>query len=115
MTEDGRGGGHKDRTQAGARGSGDRFELTEAGFLQVIRKFYDKNSILRDQADESNQSDLAVDVQSRETQKREHQGARDSQRNGTGQNDKRIAEAFELRREHEIDQNRREQERAQEL
>ena len=57
-----------------------------------------------DQSHQRDQSDLAVDVQRRESQEREHQRAGDGQRNRSGQNDERIAEALELRREHQIDQ-----------
>ena len=39
----------------------------------------------------------------------------DGQRNRTGENDERIAEAFELRRQHQVNQHCREQEDAEEL
>ena len=89
-----------------ARRSRDCLEFAQAGFLQMIREFHDQNSVLRDQADESDQSHLAVDIQRRETQERKHQRARDGQRNRAGENDEGIAEALELRRQHQIDENR---------
>src|ERR1039458_4811988 len=113
MSEDGCSRGHQDWTQSRARRAGNRLQLTQAGFLQVVREFYDQNSVLRDQTDECNQSYLTVDVQGRETEERERKRARDGQRDRTGQNNEGIAETFKLRREHKIDQNRGKQERAQ--
>ena len=68
-----------------------------------------------DQTDERDQADLAVDVQRREAQEREQQRARQRQRHRAREDDERIAEALELRREHQVDQDRRQQERAEEL
>ena len=48
-------------------------------------------------------------------EEREQQRARHRQRHRARQDDERIAEALELRREHEVDQDRREQEGAEEL
>ena len=59
--------------------------------------------------------DLAVDVQRREAEEREEQRAGQRQRHRAGEDDERIAEALELRRQHEVDQDRRQQERAEEL
>ena len=50
-----------------------------------------------------------------EAQEREQQRAREGQRYGTGKDDEGIAEAFKLRRQHQVDQDAREQERSQEL
>ena len=82
-------------------------------FLEMIGELDNQDAVLRDQTHQRNQSDLAVDVQRRETQEREQQRAGNRQRNGTCQDNERIAEAFELRREHEINQNRRQQESAE--
>ena len=95
---------HENRAQSGARGTNDCLQFAQTGFLQMVRELDDQNSVLRNEADESNQADLALNIQSREVQKREHQGARDRQRHGTGENNKRISKALELRGQHEINQ-----------
>src|SRR5205823_4621378 len=58
---------------------------------------------------------LAVDVERCEPEEREEERAGDRERHGAGEHDERIAEALELRRQDEIDQDRREEERPEEL
>ena len=65
--------------------------------------------------DQRDQADLAVDVQRRQAEEREQQRARHGERHRSGEDDERIAEALELRGEHQVDQNRRQQERSEEL
>src|SRR5271168_3515174 len=115
VAKDGGGGRHQDRTQPGAGGADYCFELGVSGFLQVVTEFHDQNSVLGDQTDESDQADLTVNVERREAEERKHQRARNGQRNRAGKNDERIAEALELRGEHQVDQDRRQQERTQKL
>ena len=67
------------------------------------------------EADERDQADLAVDVERREAEEREEQRARERQRHRAREDDERVAEALELGREHEVDQDRRQQEREEEL
>ena len=89
--------------------------LSLPGLLQLVRELHDQDAVLRHQPDERDQPDLAVDVQRRQAEEREQQRARQRQRHRAGEDDERIAEALELRREHEVDQHRRQQERAEEL
>ena len=88
-----------------------RLELVLPRLLQVIGELHDEDAVLRDQADQRDQSDLAVDVERRQSEEREQQRARDRQRHRAREDDERIAEALELRREHQVDQDRRQQER----
>ena len=115
VTDDGRRRRHQDRTQPRAGGFDHRVELLRSRLLQVVRELHDQDAVLRDQADQRDQPDLAVDVQRREAEEREQQRAGHRQRHRPGEDDERIAEALELRREHQIDQDRRQQERAEEL
>ena len=115
MTDDGGRGRHQDRAQPRAGGLDDRGELVLARLLQVVGELHDQDAVLRHQADQRDQPDLAVDVQRRQAQEREQQRAGHRQRHRAGQDDERIAEALELRRQHQIDQDRRQQERAEEL
>src|SRR5262249_42754284 len=85
------------------------------GLLQVVGELHDQDAVLRHQADQRDQSNLAVDVQRREAEEREQQRAGHRQRHRAGEDDERIAEALELRGEHEVDEDRREQERPEEL
>ena len=95
-------------------GFDDRGELVSARFLQVIGELDDQDAVLRHEPDQRDEPDLAVDVQAREPEEREQQRAGDGQRHRPRENDERIAEALELRREHQIDQDGRQQERAEE-
>jgi hypothetical protein len=110
-----RGGSHENRAQAGARGFDDCAELVGALLLQLVGELDDEDPVLGYQADERDQADLAVDVQRRESEEREEQRAGDRQRNRSGEDDEGIAEALELRREDEVDQDRGKQEGPEEL
>ena len=85
--------------------------LSLPGLLQVVGELHDQDAVLRHQADERDQADLAVDVERRQPEEREEQRAGHRQRHRAGEDDERIAEALELRREHQVDQDRRQQER----
>ena len=89
--------------------------LSMPGLLQVIGELHDQDAVLGHQADERDQPHLAVDVQRRQPEEREEQRARDRERHRTRQDDEGIAEALELRRQDQIDQDRRQQKRRQEL
>src|ERR1700722_4053846 len=96
--------GHENGAQPGARGANDRLQFGETGFLQMVSEFDDQNSVFGNEADQSYQADLAIDIQSCEVQKRKHQRTRDRQRHRTREHDEGIAEALELRGQHQINQ-----------
>ena len=90
--------------------------MTAASLSLPVSCRWFANSTIRmpffaDQADQRDEPDLAVDVERGEAEEREQQRARERERHRAGQDDERIAEALELRREHQVDQDRREQER----
>ena len=114
MADDGGRRGHQDRPQTRFGSLDDRGQLVPSRLLQVVGEIHDQNAVLRDQADQGDQPDLAVDVQRRQAEKRERQGSRDGQRHRACQDDERIAKALELCREDQIDQDRGQKERAQE-
>ena len=89
--------------------------LSRPCLLEMVGELDDQDSVLGDQADERDQADLAVDVERREPEKREEERAGERERDRSGENDERIPEALELSREHEVDQDRRQQERSEEL
>jgi hypothetical protein len=64
---------------------------------------------------QGDQANLAVDIQRCQAQEGKQQRPGNGQRYGTRENDERIAEALKLRRQHEIDQNSRQQEGGQKL
>ena len=88
----------------------------------------DEDAVLRDQADQGDQTDLRVDVQrggpavgeerhvrAGHLEEAEHQRAEHGQRHRAQQDDQRIAEAVELGRQHQEDQHQRQDEGGQEL
>ena len=93
----------------------DRGQLVLPGFLKVVGELHDQDAVLRHQAHQRDQSHLTVDVERRQAQEREQQRARDGQRHRSRENDERIAEALELRRQHQVDQDCRQQERSEKL
>ncbi len=108
-------GRHENRTQPRRRGLDHRGELVRAGFSQVIRELHDEDAVLGDETHERDQPHLAVDVQGGEAEEREQECAGQGQRHRPGENDERVAKALELSREHEVDQDGGQQERAEEL
>jgi hypothetical protein len=114
MTRDSCRGGHEDRAQPRAGGFGDRGESFLSGLLKVIGELHDEDAVLRDETHQRNQSDLAVDVEGRQAEKRKHERPRQRQRHGAREDHERVAEAFELGRENEVDQYRGQQKRTQE-
>src|SRR5438045_8475181 len=81
----------------------------------MIRELHDQDAVSRHQSDQSDQPDLTIDIDGRESEEGEEEGPGESEGNRPRQNDERITEALELRGEHQIDQNRRQQEDAQKL
>src|SRR5437773_12344114 len=114
MTEYRRRARHQDRPQPGPSGIDDRRQFLHSGLAKVIRELDDEDPVLRDQPDQRDEADLAIDVHRREAEEREEQGAADGERSRAREDDEGIAEALELGREHQEDQNRREQEDAEE-
>ena len=90
-------------------------QLVATLFLEMIRELHDQNAVARHEADKGDQPDLTVDVDRWQTEEREEKQTGKRERHRAGENDERIAEALEPRREHEINQNCREQEHAEEL
>ena len=76
----------------------------------MVRELDDEDPVLRHQPHEGDEPHLAVDVQGREAQEGEEERARDRQRSGAREDDERIPEALELGRQHQEDQNGREEE-----
>src|SRR6266403_426409 len=71
-------------------------------------ELHDKDAVFRNQPNERDQPNLAINVERRGPQEREHERARKRQRHRSSQNDERIAEALELRGQDQIDENARE-------
>ncbi|MPL75498.1 hypothetical protein SDC9_21322 [bioreactor metagenome] len=100
-------GGHQDRPQTGLGGKHDRLAPGVAVFLALlVGEFDHQDAVLGDQTDEGDQPDLAVDVQRAEPEVQRQDRAEDRQRH-RHQDDEGVAEAFELRRQHEIDHQHR--------
>src|SRR5439155_23319244 len=111
---------HHDRTQTNTRRLGNSGELSQALQLQFISKLHNQDSVLRNEPDQCDQTDLGINVKrrrpavSKEFSKRhfqesEEKRAKHRQRNGAKQNDKWVAEAVELGRQDKKDQNDRQQ------
>ena len=128
MAGDRRHAGHQYRSQPHQRRLARRLEFGQPAALKLVRKLHNQNAVLGHKADERHESHLGIDVQrcgpavgpeghvlARHFQEAKDQGAENRERHGPGENDQRIAEAVELRREHEKDQHDRQAERGQEL
>jgi hypothetical protein len=50
-------------------------KLVGPGLLEMVRELDDQDAVLRHQADQSDETDLAVDVQRRQAEEREQQRA----------------------------------------
>src|SRR5207247_21739 len=83
--------------------------------LQLVGELDNQDAVLRDESDQGDEADLAVDVQRRQAEEREEQGPGQGERHRAGQDDERIPEALELGREDQVDQDGREDEDAEEL
>ena len=103
--------GHEYRPQTCGRGLADGFVLLRALALQRVRELHDLDSILRDQSHQRDQPHLRVDVDRREIHEAENQRAGNRERHRAEQYDQRIAEALELRSQHQVDQDDRKQQR----
>jgi hypothetical protein len=70
------------------------------GAGELVGELHDQDAVLGDQADQCQQTDLRVDVQGHRTHGNRQHGAEDRQ--GYGHEDHQgVAEAVELRREHQ--------------
>ena len=115
MAHHGRRGRHQDRAQP-RRGRLDHgVEFLASLLLQVVRELDDQDAVLRHEADEGDQPDLAVDVQRGRAEEREEQRAGERERHRPREDNEWIAEALELRGEDQVDQDPGEEERAEEL
>ena len=93
--------------------------LAQALLLQLVGELHDQDAVLGDHADQRHQPDLGVDVERHAGEGRhlhavgdaedvdEQQRAADRHRH-RHQHDQRIAERFELRRQHQVDDDQRE-------
>ena len=112
------------------RGLADRLELRQPGCLLRVGELDDEDAVLRDEADERDETDLGVDVErrrpavgqpnvharrARELQEREDERAEHRERHRAREDDERIAERVELRREHQEDEHDGEAHGRQEL
>ena len=113
VTDDGSRGRHQNGAQSRDSRLDDRAELVQPCLLQVVRELHDEDAVLRYQSDQRDQSDLAVDVERRQSKEREEQRPGNCQRHRARQDDEGIAEALELGREDQINQDRRQQEGAE--
>src|SRR4029453_12830845 len=126
MTGDRCNTGHHDRAQTNPRRLCDRGKLSLAMTLQLISELDNQDSVFRDEANERDEADLRVDVErsrptigeemsERDFQKHEEPRAEHGERDRSQQNNKRIAEAVELRCQDEKDQHEREQKYSEKL
>ena len=106
---------HQDRTQPDTSRHLDCRALVETFLeLQLVGELDHQNAVLGDEADQRQQSDLGIDVDGRHAEEQRDQGADD--RHGNADHDhQRIAQAFELRRQHQEDDDQREAEGDREL
>ena len=117
--------GHQHRTKTNCGGFFDRFALRQTFLdLQFVGELHDQDAVFGDHAHQRHQADLGVDVDAHAGEgfdaleaenagdDRQHihdqQCAADRHRHGD-QHDQRIAEALELRRQHQEDDDQREQ------
>src|SRR6202049_14483 len=115
VTTHGGGGCHQDGAQPGAGGFDDRSQLGLSCFLKMVGKLHDEDTVLSYQTDQRDQTDLTINVECRQSEKREHQRPGKGQRHRARQNDERIAKAFELSCQNQVDQDGRKQESSKEL
>src|SRR6185369_1192515 len=85
------------------------------GLAELVRELHDQDAVLRHQAYQRDEPDLAVDVERGEAEEREQQRPGNSQRRRAREDHERIAEALELRGEQEEDEDRRQPEDREEL
>src|SRR6185437_107094 len=99
------------------RGFADGFYFRHASPLELVRKLHNEDAVFRNQADERDETDFGVNVQRGRPAVREernslaghfqetkHERTEHRERHGTEQDDEWIAEAVELRGEHEENQ-----------
>ena len=104
-------GGHQDGAQPEARRLHGGLEQSHALGLQLLGELDDQNGVLAGEADQHDQTDLAVDVVLQTAQPLRSEGAED--RHGHGeQDDERQHEALVLRGEGEIHDEQAESRRA---
>ena len=71
-------------------------------FALLVGELHQQDAVLGDQADQRDQADLRVDVERAQAEIERNDGAENRQRH-RHHDDQRVAEAFELRRQHQID------------
>ena len=102
-------GGHENRTETHPRCFAHGFELVHSSALALVGELDDEDAVLGNEADQSDQSHLRIDVHRRRPsvgperdvrrghfQKGENQGPEEGQRDRTKEDDEWIAEAVEL-------------------
>jgi hypothetical protein len=108
---DHRGRRHEDRPQPYRGRVLDRRAPVEVlRALQFVREAHHQDPVLGNQADQRHEPDLRIDVQRREAEVQRHQRAAHRQRH-RHEDHQRIAQALELRGEHQKDHDEREHER----
>jgi hypothetical protein len=112
VAEHGGGRRHQDRPQARHRRLFDRNRFEMPGKLELIGESNDQDTVLGDETDQGDEPDLTVDVDGCEPEEREDECRGKGERHGPGKHDQGVAEAAELRREHQIDEQNGEAERA---
>eukprot|EP01136_Pigoraptor_vietnamica_P036003 Opistho-1_new@9345 len=102
--------GHQDRPQAYLGRSDDRLAARQPMlFALLVGEFDQQDAVLGDQSYQCDQADLGVDVECAKPEIERHDGAEDRQRH-RHHDDERVAEAFELRRQDQVDHHDREAE-----
>ena len=97
------GGGHQDRPQPDARRLHDRLALRQPMLLALlVGELHHQDAVLGDEADQRDQPHLRIDVERGDAEIERHQRSEDRKRHGQ-HDDERIAEALELRRQHQVD------------
>ena len=102
---------HHNRSQTNSRGLRNRGQFRHAFALQLVGELNDQDSVFRNEADQGDESDFGINIErcremiseessERHLQEREKQRAENGEWNRPQQNDERIAETVELRRQH---------------
>ena len=73
-------------------------------FLKRVGELDDEDAVFRNESHQRYQADLAVDIERGKPDEGEEKRAREGQRHGAEEDDERIAEALELRGQHQEDE-----------
>ena len=82
MPQNGRCGGHQDRTESGLGGIDNRSHFRNPAFLQMICELDDQDPVFRHQSNQGNQSDLGIDVDGGQTEVGPNERPGDCERDG---------------------------------